>query len=146
MDPLTKQLADAKQSGVYRLSRNPEDVEHAAKSAGLAVFRIDLRAVRGKKQFLEHVARALVFPEWFGGNWDALSDCLTDLDWLPADKGYVLILEHAEHFGGNHPQEFGDAAAVFGSVAEFWRSQEGRPFWTFITAASAWDSGLTTWP
>jgi hypothetical protein len=32
----------------------------------------------------------LAFPAWFGHNWDALADCLTDLSWLPA-AGYVLI-------------------------------------------------------
>ncbi|WP_406396075.1 barstar family protein [Streptomyces sp. NBC_00887] len=34
-------------------------------------------------------------PDYFGWNWDALSDCLRDLNWLPADH-YVLIIEAAD--------------------------------------------------
>jgi RNAse (barnase) inhibitor barstar len=145
MEPLTKQLSDAERSGVYQLTREPEEVEHAAKNAGLAVFRINIHHVRSKKQFLEHAAKALNFPEWFGGNWDALNDCLTDLDWVPNKDGFVLIFEHAEDFGARHQQEFENANAVFRAASEFWKA-EGRPFWTFITVSSEWDSGLSKWP
>src|SRR5262249_413263 len=36
MEPLAKQLADARQCGVYQLVRSPEEVERAAGEAGLA--------------------------------------------------------------------------------------------------------------
>ncbi|MFD9036316.1 barstar family protein [Streptomyces sp. NPDC059567] len=36
----------------------------------------------------------LRLPDYFGWNWDALSDCLRDLTWLPADR-YVPIVEAA---------------------------------------------------
>ena len=34
------------------------------------------------------IGKALRFPEWFGHNWDALTDCLLDMGWLPA-AGYA---------------------------------------------------------
>ncbi|GIH21343.1 hypothetical protein Raf01_95150 [Rugosimonospora africana] len=37
---------------------------------------------------------ALLFPGYFGWNWNALSDCLRDLHWLPAD-GYLIAVENA---------------------------------------------------
>ena len=37
---------------------------------------------------------ALDFPMSSGRNWDALSDSLRDLEWLPG-KGYVLLFEGA---------------------------------------------------
>ncbi len=47
-------------------------------------------SVQDKDALLERLARGLEFPEHFGHNWDALSDCLGDLAWLGAGK--VLIV------------------------------------------------------
>ena len=80
MERMTKQLANARECGVFQLVRKPEEVERAAEEAGLTVFRIGIGNAKSKKDFLAQVAGALQFPDWFGGNWDALNDCLTDLD------------------------------------------------------------------
>jgi RNAse (barnase) inhibitor barstar len=34
-------------------------------------------------------------PDYFGQNWDALDECLADLEWLPATF-YVIAIDHAE--------------------------------------------------
>jgi RNAse (barnase) inhibitor barstar len=145
MDDITKRLTDASQCGVYELILRPEDVEGAARDAGLTVFRIDIRKMRDKKDFLDQIAKTLQFPEWFGNNWDALNDCLTDLEWLPSTRGYVLVFEHSEHFGSRHAQEFENAIVVFQAASEFWKTQ-GRPFWTFIATSAEWNSRLQKWP
>jgi RNAse (barnase) inhibitor barstar len=139
MEPMAKQLSDAQQSGVYRLVRPPEEVERAARDAGLAVFRIDIGHAHNKKTFLAKIADALQFPNWFGGNWDALNDLLTDMKWLTTNSGYVLIFEKGE----TNPL-FEDANAVLQSAVEYWKA-EGRPFWAFFEiSASVHD--LPLWP
>lgn len=41
------------------------------------------------------IAGALRFPEYYGGNWDALDECLRDLDtWWPA-AGWVVVVSDA---------------------------------------------------
>ncbi len=42
------------------------------------VVVLDTRHARDKRSFLQACARALDFPEYFGGNWDAFADCLGD--------------------------------------------------------------------
>lgn len=34
------------------------------------------------KGLLEEISEALLFPDCFGNNWNALSDCLCDLSWI----------------------------------------------------------------
>src|SRR5262245_17994548 len=60
------------------------------------------RMIRGQKAettaaLFDEFAAALQFPAHFGENWDALSDCLTDLEWLPADA-YILCITSALRF------------------------------------------------
>lgn len=144
MNDLAKQLVSPNAGGVYQLQREPHEIERAAKAAGLAVFRVDIHHVHGKADFLALLAKTMKFPEWFGGNWDALADVLTDLSWHDA-PGYVLVLEKAKHFGAGHRQDFATAIDVMGFASGEWR-QEGKPFWVFVSGAQGWDSGLPKWP
>ncbi len=144
MESMSAALSDARQSGVFHLNNEPYEAEREAKAAGLTVFRIDIGHAHDKMEFLAHIAKGLAFPSHFGSNWDALNDCLTDLNWI-AGKGFVLIFEKSKHFGAGHKHEFDDAIGVLRSVADYWRGQ-GKPFWAFIHGAQGWDSGLPKFP
>lgn len=145
-DPLSAALADARHSGVFHLAREPYEIERAGQAAGLAVRRIDIGHAHDKKDLLAHIARALAFPAHFGGNWDALYDSLTDLDWLGQDAGgYVLVFEKSKHFGAGHKHEFDESMEVLRAAADYWRAK-GRPFWVFVHGAQGWQSGLPEWP
>ena len=145
MTPMAKQLLDAQQSSVYQLVRSPDEVEHAARDAGLSVFRIDLAHASDKKSFLAQIAQALHFPNSFGHNWDALNDSLTDLEWLSANAGYVLMFENADHFWSSRNREFENAESVLSSAVEYWKG-EGKPFWVLIEVSSKSDCDLPKWP
>jgi RNAse (barnase) inhibitor barstar len=63
--------------------------------------RVACRTIRGQKArtsqaLFDEFAAALQFPYYFGENWDAFDECLTDLEWLPADA-YVLLIENSTH-------------------------------------------------
>lgn len=52
--------------------------------------------MRTKEALLDEVSAALQFPLDFGANWDALADCLGDLDWLGGPEHVVLGVAEAE--------------------------------------------------
>ena len=99
------------ESGVYRVDRAEE-----IGAQNVARIRYGDKAV-----LMRNIAAALRFPDWFGANWDALEDCLSDLSWLPA-SGYVLVIEDAQP-----GDELGVLVDVLRSAAEWW-SERGKPF------------------
>jgi RNAse (barnase) inhibitor barstar len=122
------------------LTGNPDEIEQAAAAAGLTVIRIDLKGLASKTGLLRRAARALNFPEWFGKNWDALNDCLTDLSWL-SGRGWVIVLENSKDLASRKPQVFHSAVEVFQSANDYWR-KAGKPFWVLFHGPRDWVTGL----
>ena len=102
----------------------------AASSLGFAVAAIDFGGCTGKDDALARFARALRFPEWFGGNWDALQDSLCDLSWLPAD-GYLLLLDDVAQWREADGDSFGIALDILEQAGNAWRLQL-VPFWAVL--------------
>jgi len=124
-------LARSEDAGVYHLPAGAEEaLIAAAEHNGHFVFRVDLGKARDKEQLLETIGRGMVFPEWFGHNWDALLDCLADLGWRPAE-GYAVFLEHCDGIHGRAEADFVRTLEVFAAAADEWREQ-GIAFWCFV--------------
>src|ERR1041384_1061341 len=115
MAKLLQRLRDAAKSGVYRASR-VDAIEDALRGSGHSLARIALHDVTDKAALLRRIGAQLGFPAWFGENWDALEDCLTDLSWREGD-GHVLVLEQF-HF--LPVDELGVLIDVLTSTAQFW--------------------------
>ena len=127
MGKLLLRLQDASRSGVYRVARTDE-VEDAVAGSAISLFRIKFQE---KEKLLKNIATALAFPDWFGGNWDALEDCLGDLSWSKA-AGHVLLFSEAKP-----GDDLGVLTDVLRSSAEFWAGR-GKPFFAvFIDPARA---------
>ena len=139
----------ARSASVTEERRRAVALELEAAAAGLHVYRVDIDHAHGKKDFLARVSRAMHFPDWFGGNWDAFADCLKDLSWTHGDEaagedgsGWVIILEKSKHYCDGHRHDFEEAVGALAEAAEFWRG-EGRPLWALIGGPDGWKSG---WP
>lgn len=126
-------LDDAADSGLRRVSRAEIDALcDAGRDAGLYCARVDLTGIRGKTELLAGLASVFEFPSWFGHNWDALADCLDDLEWLPG-SGYVLVLENPAEMSATAPKDFALALDILTDAARKWR-ERGTPFWVFLVA------------
>jgi hypothetical protein len=118
---LIQRLRDASRSGVYRVSR-ADEVMDAVQGSGLSPVRV---AFSDKAQLLKNLALALGFPDWFGHNWDALEDCLTDLSWREA-PAHVLLIDDAKP-----GDDLGVLIDILRSSAESWAAR-GKPFFAIF--------------
>ena len=119
-------------SGVYTVNpdRNIGIVKKAAIENGLEYFHIDLKKVDDKAGLLKKVAHALGFPKYFGMNWDALGDCITDMSWKPA-AGYVLLFSNFKLFAANNPEDMKIIWNIFDSSVDYWKQKE-VPFYIIL--------------
>ncbi|HJY77826.1 MAG TPA: barstar family protein [Burkholderiales bacterium] len=127
MAKLLQRLSDAAKSGVYRASRL-DAIEDALRGSRLSLARVGLQDVTGKSALLRRIAVTLGFPAWFGENWDALEDCLTDLSWREGD-GHVLVFEGFQFLPTS---ELGELIDVMSSAAKFWAGRAKPFFAVFI--------------
>jgi len=114
----------ATRSGVYRAI--DARMAPAARAAGFDVTTISLSRVVGKDALFDRFAAALAFPEWFGANWDALQDCLSDLSWREG-RGQLLVIDGFEALQAASPDDCDVLLDVLAESANHWLWQE-RPF------------------
>jgi hypothetical protein len=131
MSKLLQRLSDATKSGVYRTSRIDE-ILAATRASELHVARVGLAGASSKDAVLTRFADALSFPEWFGGNWDALEESLGDLSWIGAG-GHVLLIEGARDVA--EPVR-GTLVDVLSATAADWAGR-GKPFFAVFLDGDA---------
>jgi len=131
------ELLDEEKGGVFFLPRHasPRDVQAAARRAKFAFFHIEGRNITRKEQLLNHVATALRFPGYFGDNWDALEECLTDMEWADA-TGYVIYYDHIDALLAAHPDQFDTFVEICRDAVASWK-EDGTAMVVLLSGAKA---------
>lgn len=132
-------LRDAGAAGLQALQAAAVPrVRDACAEHGCLLAAIDLRGCGSRDAVLARFSLALAFPDWFGGNWDALADALGDLGWLPEHDGYVLLLMGLDDYRRTDPEGGAVLCELLEAVADAWRPV-GVPFWSLVVDAPAPD-------
>lgn len=124
-------------NGIYRA---PQAIDELRAAPDLQWTAVSLKHIRNKRALLKALALAMNFPATFGGNRDALADCLQDLSWLP-HRGCVLHLQGFTGFSAAVPAEQAVLLDILGAAADYWRRQER----TFIVLVDG-DPALPEFP
>jgi RNAse (barnase) inhibitor barstar len=74
-----------------------------AERAGMTCRVLRGAKMRSLQGLWDEFGAALQFPDYFGENWAALDECLTDLSWLPG-SAYLLLITDAAEVLSNEPQ------------------------------------------
>jgi RNAse (barnase) inhibitor barstar len=90
------------------------------------VARLDGTRMTDADHAFYEFSDALLFPGYFGWNWDALSDCLRDLNWLPAD-GYLIVVENAPRLLSSSAEDQHTLFRILSRAVDHWASPRGGP-------------------
>ncbi|MEU0603080.1 barstar family protein [Streptomyces sp. NPDC006393] len=89
--------------------------------AGRLLVTLDLDGVTGKAALMDRTARALALPGWFGRNWDALADSLSDRTVWPRtadERGLLLVVRGWRAYAEANPDEWRTVREVFAEAAD----------------------------
>lgn len=103
--------------GVYRYS-DPLPRDWPA-GPGPRLARI--AGITGREALMRGFAQVFGFPSWFGGNWDALEESLTDL--RPGASGVVLSLAGVDALAREDPAAPGMLLELLSDVAAAWSAR-----------------------
>ncbi|MBF0378367.1 MAG: barstar family protein [Desulfamplus sp.] len=76
-----------------------------------------------KKSFFQEMSLKMKFPSYFGFNWDAFRDCITDLSWLPMQNGLVVVYKNPNRFMGSQPEDWNIANEILLESINFWKNR-----------------------
>jgi RNAse (barnase) inhibitor barstar len=121
LEALESLLAENR-GGVYFVpgGADAKALHKLAKASGYAFFHIDGKNITRKEQLLNHAATAMHFPDGFGHNWDALEECLTDLEWVDGD-GYLIYYDHIDGLLAAHPDQFETLVEILRDAVASWK-------------------------
>jgi RNAse (barnase) inhibitor barstar len=127
-------LEDAR-GGVWFLPNRiePKSLQSAAKRAGFDAFVIDGSKIARKEQLLNAAALALRFPKDFGHNWDALEECLTDLEWVDGE-GFLIYYDHIDGLLEAHPDQFETLVEILRDAVASWK-EDGTAMIVLLSGA-----------
>src|ERR1700730_6975517 len=111
---------------------------------GYVIRCIDGRRCTTKVELLSAFARALEFPSYFGRNWDAFEECLTDLSWMPA-AGFLIIVTNAERVLAASDADYATFLDSLRTAGREWAVTRETPFQTVLTVSELHEADRADW-
>jgi hypothetical protein len=130
-----RELLQEKVSGVFQLTGEAglEKINEVASGFDCSVFHVFSKTIGNKRDFLAVTATSLNFPEYFGHNWDAFEECISDPDLTP-NQTLIVILDDLTAFVKNEPDQFRTALDILRDAARAW-SDAGKSLLVLVIHA-----------
>ena len=124
-------LSKSEQAGIYYLAATRRNmIENAARQLRFRHWHLEIVPGQMADAVLEQIGKVLHFPEWYGANFDALHDCLTDPECLPG-TGHILTISGCSSLRSSDPEGFATLLEVFKAATDDLR-QAGVPLWILL--------------
>lgn len=129
---LDRKLAKVEWESVHfiekqELKKQYLDIQKVCEENEILLLELPPGEIRSDDDIFLKIAEVMKFPDYFGRNWNALDECLRDLEsWMPA-KGYVLLIPNSKDLWANNLLDAGKLIESWLFCAEEW-SKENIPF------------------
>lgn len=80
--------------------------------------------IHDKQSLFEEFSKKLEFPDYFGFNWDAFADCMTDLSWVDSDKSLFIIYNNSQKFREKNTEEWRIFQDILLETIDYWRDRK----------------------
>lgn len=109
--------------GIYRLltRATTASICKFLEHADFRCFVLAGQIISDKASFLRACSEAMGFPAYFGHNWDALDECITDLSWVPG-RGYVVLYNAVAHFATSDRAQWTIALDLLQTAVAHWQT------------------------
>lgn len=126
-------LQDTTRAGLYHLPVSCQDnLPDLVSKAHQVMLSADLGGCNDRHETLRELGKAFHFPTWYGENFDALHDCLSDPDWQPG-RGIVLQIAGLDTLRSIDPEAFSILIDVLRSATAA-RSAGQPPLWILLSS------------
>ncbi|MEI6372546.1 MAG: barstar family protein [Actinomycetes bacterium] len=125
MSEVPRRLRKGTLRGVWRwpVDASAEQLEAIGTALEWHTVVLDTTDVESKEAFLQACAETFALPSWFGMNWDALVDCLSDLD-VGESMGILIGWRGWQSFALADAEEFATAVDVLGDASTRWENDK----------------------
>lgn len=115
----------------YALPEEVKEIRTELENFDIVVVDCNVGQVKNDADLFKTISTALNFPDYFGNNWDAFEECLSDMEWLPT-KSYVLMLFDAENLWKDATYTAGKLSSIWQLVAKQWADEKTAFHLVFI--------------
>jgi RNAse (barnase) inhibitor barstar len=123
--------------GLYRLTTeiNLDSLSLALQEHGWKLFYLEGTQITNKLEFLQACASVMDFPSYFGSNWDAFEECVTDPG-IVSSKRSILLYNQPEFFAQNDPSQWSTAVQILQTAVDYWSEKNTLLYVLFKTNSS----------
>ncbi|WP_164479238.1 barstar family protein [Nakamurella antarctica] len=121
-------LKDRSGPWVHFLDQQKAHLPVVTDKLGITI-KIDGKDMKNLDSLFARYAEIFRFPSYFGGNWPAFNECITDLSDLPA-KAYLTIITEADCVLQSEPAELPTFIKHLQIAGHSWANSFGKgPEW-----------------
>lgn len=127
MNQILDLIQGKSQPNIYQfpLDISSEELSQLCQDHNCQLFYFDGSTINNKADFLKTASTVMNLPEYFGYNWDAWEDCLTDLSWFEASS-YLIVYDQWQNFAENYPDDWQILNDIFSEAIAYWLKRNKR--------------------